>query len=74
MAQKKSAEAAAHQVSAQVIRDLHERMGSSYATNTFLVIRSALRRETLLALMRLSGVRPLVWASAAFTELFRNLP
>jgi polar amino acid transport system permease protein len=28
----------------------------------------------LLALMRLSGVRPLVWASAAFTELFRNLP
>jgi polar amino acid transport system permease protein len=28
----------------------------------------------LLALMRLSGVRALVWASAAFTELFRNLP
>ena len=28
----------------------------------------------LLALMRLSGVRPLVAASAAFTELFRNLP
>jgi polar amino acid transport system permease protein len=28
----------------------------------------------LLALMRLSGVRVLVWASASFTELFRNLP
>jgi polar amino acid transport system permease protein len=28
----------------------------------------------LLALMRLSGVRVLVWASAGFTELFRNLP
>jgi hypothetical protein len=33
--------------------DLHRRMGSSYATNTFLVIRAALRRETLLALIRL---------------------
>jgi polar amino acid transport system permease protein len=28
----------------------------------------------LLALMRLSGIRPLAVASAAFTELFRNLP
>jgi polar amino acid transport system permease protein len=28
----------------------------------------------VLALMRLSGVRPLVWAAAGFTELFRNLP
>ncbi|MBV8840418.1 MAG: amino acid ABC transporter permease [Alphaproteobacteria bacterium] len=28
----------------------------------------------VLALMRLAGVRALVWASAAFTELFRNLP
>ena len=28
----------------------------------------------LLALMRLSGVRALVWGSAGFTELFRNLP
>jgi len=28
----------------------------------------------LLALMRLSGVRPLAWAAASFTELFRNLP
>jgi polar amino acid transport system permease protein len=28
----------------------------------------------LLALMRLSGIRPLALASAGFTELFRNLP
>ena len=28
----------------------------------------------LLALMRLSGLRVLVWGSAGFTELFRNLP
>jgi hypothetical protein len=33
--------------------DLHGRMGASFATNAFLVVRSALRREMLLALMRL---------------------
>ncbi|MBT2791216.1 hypothetical protein [Paraburkholderia strydomiana] len=33
--------------------NLHERMGNSYATNSFNVVRQALRRETLLALMRL---------------------
>jgi hypothetical protein len=32
---------------------LHERIGCSYAANTFLVVRQALRREMLLALMRL---------------------
>jgi len=32
---------------------LHTRMGPSYASNTFLTIRQALRREMLLALMRL---------------------
>jgi hypothetical protein len=32
---------------------LHERMGRSYATNTFQVIRLALKREMLLALARL---------------------
>jgi len=32
---------------------VHERMGNSYASNTFLVVRQMLRRETLLALMRL---------------------
>lgn len=29
---------------------------------------------TIIAVMRLSGVRPLVWFSAAFTEFFRNTP
>jgi|SRR5215469_1530872 len=37
---------------------LHERMGSSYATNTFYVIRAALRREMLLALMRIWDTHP----------------
>lgn len=32
---------------------LHERLGTSYATHTFISIRTALRREMLLALMRL---------------------
>ena len=34
-------------------KDLHNRMGNSFATHTFLVVRLALRREMLLALMRL---------------------
>lgn len=33
--------------------DLHDRLGTSYATQAFLVTRTALRRETVLALMRL---------------------
>ena len=33
--------------------DLHKRMGKSYATNAFKVVRLALRREMMLALMRL---------------------
>jgi hypothetical protein len=33
--------------------DLHKRMGASHATNAFLIVRAALRREMLLALMRL---------------------
>ncbi len=32
---------------------LHERIGRSFAANTFIVLRQALRREMLLALMRL---------------------
>jgi hypothetical protein len=32
---------------------LHERMGRSYAGQSFLIVRSALRREMLLALMRI---------------------
>jgi hypothetical protein len=34
-------------------KDLHKRMGMSFASNTFFVVRLALRREMLLALMRL---------------------
>jgi AbiU2 len=34
-------------------KDLHSRMGQSYASQAFLVMRMALRRETVLALMRL---------------------
>lgn len=33
--------------------ELHERLGTSFATNTFLLIRSVLRREMLLAMMRI---------------------
>ena len=36
-------------------KDLHKRMGNSFATRTFLVVREALRREMLLALMRTLG-------------------
>ena len=34
-------------------KDLHSRMGQSYASQAFLVTRAALRREMMLALMRL---------------------
>jgi len=34
-------------------KELHSRLGVSFATQAFLVVRYALRRETLLALMRL---------------------
>ena len=33
--------------------DLHKRMGNSYATHTFNIIRMALRREMLMALLRI---------------------
>ena len=43
---------------------LHDRMGTSYASQAFLVVRAALRREMLLALMRIwdktTGARSLV--------------
>jgi AbiU2 len=37
--------------------DLQQRMGNSYATNTFMIVRQALWRETMLALMRLRDKR-----------------
>jgi hypothetical protein len=39
-------------------QDLHRRMSHCYAGNVFLVVRTALRREMLLALMRLWDKRP----------------
>lgn len=48
-------------------QDLHTRLGNSYATQAFLVVRTALRREMVLALIRLwdtnkEGVRmELIW-------------
>ena len=39
-----------------------------------LSIAAALVLGTLVAVLRLSRVRPLVWASAVFTEFFRNTP
>jgi AbiU2 len=38
--------------------DLHSRMGQSYASQAFLVMRTALRRETVLALVRLWDRNP----------------
>jgi hypothetical protein len=35
--------------------DLHRRMRTSYATNTFNIVRVALRRKMVLALLRLDG-------------------
>jgi hypothetical protein len=39
-------------------RDLHRRVSHSYAGNSFLIIRTALRRELLLALARLWDTNP----------------
>jgi hypothetical protein len=50
-----------------MIRNLHNRLGNSYATQAFLVTRTALRREMVLALVRLwdtnkEGIRmELIW-------------
>ncbi|UGA43755.1 hypothetical protein HU230_0036830 [Bradyrhizobium quebecense] len=38
-------------------KDLHARMGTSFATHAFLITRAAIRREMLLALMRLWDVK-----------------
>jgi hypothetical protein len=39
-------------------RELHNRLGKSYATQAFLVTRTALRREMVLALIRLWDTNP----------------
>jgi len=62
--------------------DLRKRMGHSFATHTFHIIRMALRREVLLALMRLwdndsravklTGIAELLRDGAFFNELVRH--
>jgi hypothetical protein len=52
--------------------DLHKRMGASYASQAFLIIRTGIRREMLLALMRLwdrnkQAIR-ITWVVAALRE------
>src|SRR5450759_60347 len=39
-------------------KDLHSRMGKSYASQAFLITRTALRREMVLALVRLWDTNP----------------
>src|SRR5579863_10450398 len=53
-------------------KDLLNRMGTSYATQAFAVVRTALRREMLLAMMRLwdtnkQAIR-LTWVRAMIRE------
>ena len=62
--------------------DLRKRMGHSFATHSFHIIRMALRREVLLALMRLwdkdsrtvkvTGIAELLRDKASFGELVRQ--
>ena len=48
--------------------DLHKRLGKSYATQAFNVVRVALRRETILALMRLWDRDPRAISMPAIAE------
>lgn len=52
--------------------DLHERMGESYATHTFQIVRSALRREMLMALMRVWDKDSRAVRLTAIVERLRN--
>lgn len=52
--------------------DLLERMGNSFATHSFHIIRIALRRELLLALMRLWDTNSRTVKVTAIAELLRN--
>jgi hypothetical protein len=51
---------------------LHERIGRSYAANTFRVIAAALRREMLLALIRLWDSDPRSVRMRAVGESLQN--
>lgn len=51
---------------------LHGRMGRSYATHAFQIVRDALRREMLLALMRIWDTNKQALRMSAIAEKLRN--
>ena len=52
--------------------DLHKRMGNSFATHAFQIVRLSLRREMLLALMRLWDTDKRALRMTAIAEKLRN--
>jgi hypothetical protein len=52
--------------------DLHKRMGHSFATHSFQIVRLSLRREMLLALMRLWDTDKRALRMTAISEKLRN--
>lgn len=52
--------------------ELHARLGKSYASGAFLVIRQALRRETLLALMRMWDTNKAALSLRMIANLLRD--
>jgi len=52
--------------------DLHKRMGNSFATHSFQIVRLSLRREMLLALMRLWDTNKRALRMTAVAEKLRN--
>lgn len=52
--------------------DLHNRMGKSFATHSFQIVRLSLRREMLLALMRLWDTDKRALRMTAVAEKLRN--
>ena len=53
-------------------QDLHSRLGESYATQAFLVTRIALRREMVLALIRLWDTNPRAVRMESFWATLRD--
>lgn len=53
-------------------KDLHHRMGTSYATHSFQIVRQSLRREMLLALMRIWDSNTKSIRMTAIRENLRN--
>lgn len=52
--------------------DLHKRMGNSFATHSFQIVRLSLRREMLMALMRLWDTDRRALRMTAIAEKLRN--